>query len=221
MGYEQIDGNKNILVNERGQVREDLSNIKPHYEYDEEGNIDTDRWPTVVVQSSTEGQDRRLLPAEVLKLHGDLPKNGNYTRDMFDAKDGDKTNCAKENIIYNESAPSQPYKSKPGEEEPKGSEEPKNQPTGTVVEDPTKTAGSKSSQGSTEDDQEPEENSSGNKITGQSQDYNATEAQEIIKNNSFEDLQAAGFYNELDGPKDERVTVTEQWEKKKNQAESG
>lgn len=221
MAYEQIDGNKNILVNERGQLREGLRNIEPDYEYDKDGNIDTDKWPTVVVQSSTGGEDRRLLPAEVLKIHGELPANGHYTRNMFDAEDGDKTNCSKDNIIFNQETPKQPYKSSPEEEteEDKGEED---QPTGKVVNDPTKTGQPdpeekeqmKEGEGGSSEEED-ESNSSGNKIVGQSQDYNATPAVEIIKNNSLEDLLEADFYNEDSGPKEKRVTVEEAWNKKK------
>lgn len=225
MAYEQIDGNKSILVNEKGQLREGLRNIEPDYEYDKQGNIDTDKWPTVVVQSSTGGEDRRLLPVEVLKIHGDLPANGHYTRNMFDAEDGDKTNCSKDNIIFNQEAPKQPYKGDPmGEEEGETDDGEQDQPTGKVVDDPTKTGkqepvegGSPSPEKETED--EDDSNSSGNKIVGRSQDYNATPAVEIIKNNSLEDLLEADFYNEDSGPKDKRVTVEEAWDKKKGESE--
>jgi hypothetical protein len=215
MAYEQIDGNKNILVNEKGQLREELRNIDPDYEYDDDGNVDKEKWPTVVVQSDTEGTDRRLLPAEVLKIHGDLPINGHYTPNMFDAEDGDKTNCSKENIIYNADAPKKPYKSDPSKESE--DEEPKT--SGKVVHDPTKEAqkNADDSGDAEEPEEEKEGNSSGNNIVGQSGDFNATEAIEIINNNSFADLEEADFFNEdeLNNP---RTTVVEAWEKKEKQA---
>lgn len=220
MAYEQIDGNKSILVNEKGQLREELRNIEPDYEYDESGNIDTDQWPTVVVQSDSEGTDRRLLPAEVLKIHGDLAQNGQYTANMFDAEDGDKTNCARENIIFEDRKPKSPYKEDPkkAEGDPETDED---EPSGKVVHDPIKESDGAAEDGGSETDEDDDgRNSSGNTISSQSQDFNVDEAVEVIRNNTFGDLVEANFYNEESGPKEKRITVEEAWEKKKQNRES-
>jgi len=107
MGYEQIDGVKNILVNEKGFVRQGLRTLswdddRFEYQYDDNGQKKNE-WPLVVVDIDEDGtEDKRLLPALVLKEHGKLPRQLPVSAKDFKAKNGKKLppNCHIDNIEY-------------------------------------------------------------------------------------------------------------------------
>lgn len=107
MGYEQIDGVKNILVNEKGQIRRGLRTLpldadRYIYQLDESGNK-KNMWPEIVVQVDSSGsQDVRLLPELVLKEHGKLPRQVPCSREDFEAINGEKLppHCHIDNIKY-------------------------------------------------------------------------------------------------------------------------
>lgn len=204
MGYKQIDGNKTILVNERGEVRENLRNLPPDsdrfiFEVDKKGKR-KNVWPKLIISYDTDGrEDVRLLPEVVLKTHGKLPNQLECSADDFKAVDGNKLNCAEENVEYvgdGSFSKGSPYKSKDSEkkaQKPEPEAEPEPEP-----EDP-------------EVEENPEAEEELSDLAKGSADLKATEAVNVIKKYDFQELKDSGFYTEdADNP---RVTVAEAWKK--------
>lgn len=226
MGYKQVDGNKNILVNERGQLRHGLRNLPPDsdriiYERNKDGSV-ANEWPKVVVDVNQGGkEDVRLLPELVMKEHGELPRSLSCAKGDFKSKSGSKhniTDCALENIEYvgSGSAKAQkPYKDAPEKEKDTGAEakaapEP---PESKKVEAAEKAQAADTPKVKTEGEMSDLAKGSG--------ELNAKEAIKIINNYDFEELQDLGFYTEEERDGDVRVTVQEAWEKKKKEYEGG
>lgn len=92
--FKQIDGVKNVLVDDNGRVRRGLRTLRP--EKGEHG------WPVVEVQSGNPQQpfEERIIAAEVLKLFGGYPQTMDIGPDDIEAKDGDKTNNRLDNLTY-------------------------------------------------------------------------------------------------------------------------
>lgn len=105
MGYKQIDGNKSLLIDEKGRVREGLRNLTVDsdrflYKKDKEGKIQNE-WPRIIISHDADGhKDVRLMPEVVMKEHGKLPRSLECSPDDFKAEDGDKTNVSLDNIEY-------------------------------------------------------------------------------------------------------------------------
>lgn len=107
MGYQQIDGVKNILVNQKGQIRQGLRTLpldSDRYVYElDENNNKKNAWPSIIVEVDSDGtEDIRLLPELVLKEHGKLPRQVSCTRDDFESVNGKKLppHCHIDNIKY-------------------------------------------------------------------------------------------------------------------------
>jgi hypothetical protein len=198
MGYRQIDGNKPLLIHENGKVRNGLRNLPPDsdrfvYHYDKSGKPSTKHWPKLIISHDSDGNDDvRLLPEVQMKTHGQLPNSLVCNPDDFKALDGDKTNCALDNLEYvgdGSFKKKSPYKEK--KEAPPAEAQPEEE---IETSEP-------------EIDEEPEEEIEEAYKT--SLLYKATEAVEIIKQGDFEELLDSGFLDE----EEDRVTVVEAWGK--------
>lgn len=250
MGYVQIDGVKDILVNEKGQVREELRTLpwdsdRIEYTYDEHGNKKNE-WPLIVVDIDEDGtEDKRLLPALVLKEHGELPRKMPVSRGDFEAKNGKKLppHCNIDNIEYvgdGSFKESSPYKAPP--EDQKGQEEPEGQQVEhkTAEEDAPETSGIpddlaeatnekiEETEEVDPDIEEPEEEKERPDVASPnapdkepsdlmkgSKELTAKRSIEIIRNFEYEELLDVGFYTEEEREDGPRVTVEEAWKTKK------
>lgn len=218
MAYVQVDGNKDILVNEKGQVREGLRNLPEdsdrfEYEYDSEGNKQ-DEWPYVVVDIDSDGnEDKRLLPEIVMKTHGEIPRNVKCSRSDFKAKEGHKANpltSGLDNIEYvgdasTKSEKGKPYTQPPQQEQADAGEAEPAESTEVV-------------QGG-EEAPTPEDQPENLSDLGKgSAELSAKRAIEIIEKYELEELQDLGFFTEDSPGHKARVTVVAAWKKKKKNA---
>lgn len=231
MGYKQIDGVKDILVNEKGQVRHLLRNLPPdsdRFEYarDDDGQK-LNEWPMIVVDVDEEGEeDKRLLPEVVLKLHGKLPDKVDCTRSDFESKSGTKhrpIDSAIDNVKYvgdgSAAKGGSPYKQSPDKEKEQEQEAPANKEQ-EVVEETQEAEQTPEEKTDQEIDRPtPEGGEEISDLQKGSGALTAKRAQEIIKKYDFEELSDAGFYTEDTRDGDVRVTVKDAWEKKQKDFE--
>jgi len=235
MAYKKVDDNKIIGVDKKGQIIRDVTPIKPDITYDEDGNAN---WPTFdLPRPRVGGSEERLLPEEVMKLHGDVGMNEIFSVDDFEAIDGDKTNCHVDNITINRGKKANPYKGKgpkdksekvteevsdKGEEvqeddKPDSIPEPENKEQTVTGNDlPSGVTKGESGKFVSTDDSFPKDD---NEDIGHSLNHTATKAIDIIEDTYMEILQDQEFFNEDDSTRP-RKTVVKAWEKKQKQFES-